>query len=449
MQKEGYQINPSQPSSNVMMINNFPTHSEISSLQHLNYGMREQVPHHEQQYHMVQRINLESKIRDMNRRLCFFHAANIPEHEKTSWWNGFTFEFFDDQAKIQLHLYDENLPPQNYIFGRTIIPRFFKALFENGVREMYIIPKVPCREGISNNYPLIFLDCDGAILHTKHEKPAMIDVQTEIRFLIEFSLDSIYGYRIRNWTLELKHCCYFSWRDQNQKNNNRILDKLKSGFAHLGLNQHALNTIKLANILEPMQILFYVHKTQGIHPKTSMAHALMQYRLKLQQNQRMQEQRIAQQRTGMAGPYNQGILPSLVMMESRSDESALVQKKTRKRNRKNVLAEIGETASTGSPESLNKKKCSIDDSSAENSPINNNLIITTTSSDSKKTQAYSNGFEVPQEPKTMEENFNSENERKMLRIEHSPANISESLQQQQQVSNKPLMQQNFHCMINQ
>uniref|UniRef100_A0A0N5CIZ7 LIM interaction domain-containing protein n=1 Tax=Strongyloides papillosus TaxID=174720 RepID=A0A0N5CIZ7_STREA len=113
---------------------------------------------------------------------------------------------------------------------------------------------------------------------------------------------------------------------------------------------------------------------------------------------------------------------------------ALVQKKTRKRNRKNVLAEIGETASTGSPESLNKKKCSIDDSSAENSPINNNLIITATSSDSKKKQAYSNGFEVSQEPKTMEENFNSENERKMFRIEHSPANINESSQQQQQIT---------------
>uniref|UniRef100_A0A0K0FE60 LIM domain-binding protein 2 (inferred by orthology to a human protein) n=1 Tax=Strongyloides venezuelensis TaxID=75913 RepID=A0A0K0FE60_STRVS len=446
MQKKAYLMNPSQLSSNVMMTNNFSPHLGIPSLQHLNYGMQEQVPRHEQQYHVVQRINLESKIRDMNRRLCFFHIANIPEHEKTSWWNGFTFEFFDDQARIQLHLYDENLPPQKYVFGRTTIPRFFKALFENGVREMYIIPKVPCREGISNNYPLIFLDCDSAVLYTKQEKPAMIDVQTEIRFLIEFSLDSIYGYRIRNWILELKHCCYFSWKDQNQKNNNRILDKLKLGFAHLGLNQHALNTIKLANILEPMQILFYVHKTQGIHPKTCIAHALMQYRLKLQQNQRIQEQRMAQQRIG---PHNHGVLPSLMMMESRSEESTLVQKKSRKRSRKNVLAEIGETGSTDLPESLNKKKCSRNDSSAENSPINNNLLITTTSSDSEKTQALSNGLEVPQEQKTMGENYISENERKMLRTEHSPVNINESLQLHQQILNKPLMQQNFHSMINQ
>uniref|UniRef100_A0A0K0FY79 LIM domain-binding protein 2 (inferred by orthology to a human protein) n=1 Tax=Strongyloides venezuelensis TaxID=75913 RepID=A0A0K0FY79_STRVS len=455
MQRGAYQMGPSQMPPNGMMMNSIPPNTGTPPLQHSNYGMQGQMPIHGQppggmgpQHQMGQQINLESKIHDMNRRLCFFHTANIPEQDWAAWWNAFAFEFFDDLAKIQLHLYDENLPPQKYIFGRAIIPKFFKALFEGGIREMYIAPRMPCREGISNNYPLIFLDCDNALLHTKHERPAMLDVQTDIRFLMEFSLD-MSGYRIRNWTLELKHCYYFNWKDQNQKNDNMILDKLKLGFAHLGLNQHALNTIKMASILEPMQILFSIHKTQGIQPKECVGHAVMQYHLKTQQNQRIQEQRMAQQRAGMAGPYGPGTLPPHMMMGMRPEETAPPPKKTRKRNKRNATASSGGATNTDPSESSSKKKSDGGSNSVKNTPINNNLIPATTPNGSQMPQAPYNDLMVVGEPTVMGGDYGSGDERKISRVENNPININDPSHQQQPISNQPMMQQNFQGMPNQ
>uniref|UniRef100_A0A0N4ZJY1 LID domain-containing protein n=1 Tax=Parastrongyloides trichosuri TaxID=131310 RepID=A0A0N4ZJY1_PARTI len=453
MQRGAYQMGPSQMPPNAIMMNPMPQNSGTPPLQHSGFGIQGQMPIHGQppgmgpQHQMNQPLNLEIKLHEMNRRLCYFPTANIPEQDWGAWFNAFAFEFFDDGGKIQLHLYDENLPPQKYSFGRAVIPKFFKSLFEGGIREMYIAPRLPCREGVSNNYPLIFLDCDSALLHTKHERPAMLDVQTEIRFIMEFSLDAS-GYRIRNWTLELKHCQFFNWKDQSQKNDNMILDKLKLGFAHLGLNQHALNTIKMASILEPMQVLFHVNKNQGVQPKECVGHVVMHFFLKKQQEQRMQEQRMAQQRAGMP-PYGPGGMPPHMMMGPRPEEPAPPPKKTRKRNKRTAAAASGTT--TDPSESGAKKKSDGGSSgNKSNNPINNNLIIpTTTPNGSQAGQVSYNDLMVVGEPTVMGGDYGSGDERKISRVENNPININDPSHQQQQMPNQPMMQPNFQGMPNQ
>jgi hypothetical protein len=57
--------------------------------------------------------------------------------------------------------------------GRTLIPRYFRSIFEGGVTDLYFILKHP-KESFHNT--TIVLDCEQALMVTHHGKPMFTKV---------------------------------------------------------------------------------------------------------------------------------------------------------------------------------------------------------------------------------------------------------------------------------
>lgn len=58
--------------------------------------------------------------------------------------------------------------------GRTLIPRYFRSIFEGGVTELYYNLKHP-KESFHNTS--ITLDCDNCVMVTHHGKPMFTKVR--------------------------------------------------------------------------------------------------------------------------------------------------------------------------------------------------------------------------------------------------------------------------------
>ena len=63
--------------------------------------------------------------------------------------------------------------PAAVAIGRTLIPRYFRSIFEGGVTDLYFILKHP-KESFHNTS--ITLDCDQALMVTHHGKPMFTKV---------------------------------------------------------------------------------------------------------------------------------------------------------------------------------------------------------------------------------------------------------------------------------
>lgn len=57
--------------------------------------------------------------------------------------------------------------------GRTLIPRYFRSIFEGGATELYYVLKHP-KESFHNNF--VSLDCDQCTMVTQHGKPMFTQV---------------------------------------------------------------------------------------------------------------------------------------------------------------------------------------------------------------------------------------------------------------------------------
>lgn len=57
--------------------------------------------------------------------------------------------------------------------GRTLIPRYFRSIFEGGVTDLHYVLKYP-KESFHNT--TITLDCDHALMVTQHGKPMFTNV---------------------------------------------------------------------------------------------------------------------------------------------------------------------------------------------------------------------------------------------------------------------------------
>lgn len=119
------------------------------------------------------------------------------------WWDAFATEFFEEDATLTLAFCLEDGPKRycesiyfwkkkktvflwqfylKFIFelsaiGRTLIPRYFRSIFEGGVTELYYNMKHP-KESFHNTS--ITLDCDHCVMVTHHAKPMF----TKVRFLL-------------------------------------------------------------------------------------------------------------------------------------------------------------------------------------------------------------------------------------------------------------------------
>ncbi|PRD31970.1 UNVERIFIED_CONTAM: LIM domain-binding protein 2 [Trichonephila clavipes] len=102
------------------------------------------------------------RIYEMNKRL-----QQRTEESDNLWWDAFATEFFEDDATLTLTFCLED-GPKRYTIGRTLIPRYFRSIFEGEVTDLYFSLKHP-KESFHNT--TITLDCDQCTMVAHHGKP--------------------------------------------------------------------------------------------------------------------------------------------------------------------------------------------------------------------------------------------------------------------------------------
>ena len=126
------------------------------------------------------------KIFEMNKRL-----QQRTEDSDNLWWDAFANEFFDDEAQLTLTFcledgpkrYSERYFPLSALtslthliisaVGRTLIPRFFRSIFEGGVTDLHWELR---HTKESFHQAVVSLDCDQATMVTQHGKPMFTKV---------------------------------------------------------------------------------------------------------------------------------------------------------------------------------------------------------------------------------------------------------------------------------
>uniref|UniRef100_A0A914X4W7 LIM interaction domain-containing protein n=2 Tax=Plectus sambesii TaxID=2011161 RepID=A0A914X4W7_9BILA len=275
---------------------------------------------------------LESRFYAMNKRLQDWNNSAWPDREHGQWWAAFACEFFEDDAKITLiFTLEDGL--KRYTIGRTLIPRYFRSIFESGVKEMYYLLRHPVRE-IYQQMPV--LDCENLLLVTKHDKPIYAEVETEGRLICEFAMydDPMLAPRIRNFHLELRNHQEFVPRSVLSNQDPLYQEAASVNITRQGLTSLTLNYLRLCVILEPMQQLMSQHKQYpNVPPRECLRNTLFQ---RFQRN-------APQQIPGQAPPLPQPMMPPI------QDDPPRAPPK-RKRSRK------GSQSGGGTPTGNSKKK---------------------------------------------------------------------------------------------
>lgn len=208
------------------------------------------------------------RIYELNRRL-----QHRIEDADNVWWDAFASEFFDDDATLTLSFCLED-GPKRYSIGRNLIPRYFRSIFEGGVKELYYHVVQP-KESYHNNTSTITLDCENTTMITHHKMPVFTKVCTEGRLLLEFTMDELM--RIRNWHFAIRH--YTEMIPRNVivgAQDPNFLDQLSKNITRQGMTNVTLNYLRLCVILEPMQELMSRHKTYNMNPRDCLKSTLFQ-----------------------------------------------------------------------------------------------------------------------------------------------------------------------------
>ncbi|KAJ8360288.1 hypothetical protein SKAU_G00168130 [Synaphobranchus kaupii] len=193
------------------------------------------------------------------------------------WWDAFTTEFFEDDAMLTITFCLED-GPKRYTIGRTLIPRYFRSIFEGGATELYYILKHP-KETFHSNF--VSLDCDQCTMVTQNGKPTFTQVCVEGRLYLELMFDDMM--RIKTW--------HFSVRQHHEliprsilamhvipppAQDPQMLEQLSKNITRCGLPNSTLNYLRLCVILEPMQELMSRHKTYSLGPRDCLKTCLFQ-----------------------------------------------------------------------------------------------------------------------------------------------------------------------------
>ncbi|XP_074615293.1 LIM domain-binding protein 2-like isoform X2 [Acropora palmata] len=225
------------------------------------------------------------RIYELNRRL-----QHRIEDADNVWWDAFAAEFFDDDATLTLSFCLED-GPKRYSIGRNLIPRYFRSIFEGGVKELYYHIVQP-KETFHNSTSTITLDCENTTMVTHHKSPVLTKLKlivcsglvlislrnqvcTEGRLLLEFTLDDLM--RIRNWHFAIRH--YTEMVPRNVivgTQDPNFLEQLSKNITRQGMTNVTLNYLRLCVILEPMQELMSRHKTYNLNPRECLKSTLFQ-----------------------------------------------------------------------------------------------------------------------------------------------------------------------------
>ncbi|XP_019411115.1 PREDICTED: LIM domain-binding protein 1 isoform X1 [Crocodylus porosus] len=207
------------------------------------------------------------RIFELNKRL-----QNWTEECDNLWWDAFTTEFFEDDAMLTITFCLED-GPKRYTIGRTLIPRYFRSIFEGGATELYYVLKHP-KESFHNNF--VSLDCDQCTMVTQHGKPMFTQVCVEGRLYLEFMFDDMM--RIKTWHFSIRQHRELIPRSilAMHAQDPQMLDQLSKNITRCGLSNSTLNYLRLCVILEPMQELMSRHKTYSLSPRDCLKTCLFQ-----------------------------------------------------------------------------------------------------------------------------------------------------------------------------
>ncbi|XP_041065485.1 LIM domain-binding protein 1-like isoform X2 [Carcharodon carcharias] len=209
----------------------------------------------------------EYRIYELNKRL-----QNWTEECDNLWWDAFTTEFFEDDAVLTVACCLED-GPKRYTIGRTLIPRYFRSIFDGGATDLYFNLK-HSKESFHGN--LVILDCDLCSMVTLHNKPIFTKVNTEGRLYLEFTFDDLM--RIKNWHFNIRQNRELLSRSilATHAQDPPMLEQLSNSITRSGLTNFTLNYLRLCVILEPMQELMSRHKTYNLSPRDCLKTCLFQ-----------------------------------------------------------------------------------------------------------------------------------------------------------------------------
>ncbi|VDP99342.1 unnamed protein product [Trichobilharzia regenti] len=130
----------------------------------------------------------ELRIFEMNKRL-----QQRSDDCDSLWWESFATDFFEDDATLTLAFLTEE-GPKSYTIGRTLIPRYFRSIFESGCGELYYNLR------LNHEYfhhPILTLDSESATMTMTMVRSIPVTVVVEGRLTLDFAFDDLM--RIRSW----------------------------------------------------------------------------------------------------------------------------------------------------------------------------------------------------------------------------------------------------------
>lgn len=210
----------------------------------------------------------EHRVFELNKRL-----QQRTEESDNCWWDSFTTEFFEDDARLTILFCLED-GPKRYTIGRTLIPRFFRSIYEGGVSDLYFQLK-HAKESFHNTS--ITLDCDQCTVITQHGKPFFTKVCADARLILEFIYDDYM--RIKSWHMTIKGHRELIPRSvigTTIPPDPMVLDSLSKNITRAGITNSTLNYLRLCVILEPMQELMSRHKAYALSPRDCLKTTLFQ-----------------------------------------------------------------------------------------------------------------------------------------------------------------------------
>lgn len=193
---------------------------------------------------------------------------NVNDQDSDSlWWDAFATEFFEDDATLTLTFCLEDGPKRyskrsvlpghtvnvrySAAIGRTLIPRYFRSIFEGGVTDLSFHLK-HSKESFHNT--TITLDCEQCSMITSHGKhfkdmkQETVVVCTDGRLILEFTFDDLM--RIKSW--------HFATRSHQEliprslvalqaQQDPGMIETMSKNITRQGLTNSTLNYLRVGN----------------------------------------------------------------------------------------------------------------------------------------------------------------------------------------------------------
>ncbi|KAF6777474.1 hypothetical protein AHF37_03071 [Paragonimus kellicotti] len=186
------------------------------------------------------------------------------------WWEAFATDFFEDDATLTVGFLTED-GPKRYTIGRTLIPRYFRSIFDSGCGELHFNLR------LSHEYfhhSSLTLDSETATMTMNMMRGIPATVVVEGRLTLEFSLDEFM--RMRSWIFQIRAPQELIMRSMLSIQDPTFLDQLPKNITRYGMTPGTLNFFRLCVILEPMQELMSRQKAYSLSPRDCLKTTLFQ-----------------------------------------------------------------------------------------------------------------------------------------------------------------------------